>query len=177
MKLSPLILDETRRRLGAAGAGGLALGFAALVYLAAIVAPAALEAARAGARPERSGVAAPAPGPAAPDTGASFLAGLPDATATAPVLAEIYAAAAREQLSLARAEYQFAPAGDPVFQLYQIHAPVRGSYVQVRRFIQAALKRVPGMALEEVSFRRQTIGEAQVEARVRFTVYLRKGRS
>lgn len=173
MKLTALILDEYRLRLGWAGLAGLALAALAIGYALAVVAPRAIDAAGEGKRPtvDRSMAM-----DSASEAAQRFIDSLPDSTGTAPVLAEIYAAAARENLALGRAEYQFAPAGNPMFQLYQIQAPVRGNYVQVRRFIQAALKRVPTMALDDVSFRRQSIGDPQVEARIRFTVYLRKER-
>lgn len=177
MKFSPLILDETRRRLGVAGLCGLALALVALIYLAVIVFPSAR---RLMVREEPEQVAQlerPVARPSGDAAAVQFLASLPDVTTTASVLSEIYGAASREHISLARAEYQMATGSDPVFQLYQINAPVRGDYVQIRRFIHAALARVPYMALEEVSFRRKAIGEHEIEARIRFTVYLRKDRA
>lgn len=175
MKVSPLIVDELRLCLGAAGMAGVLLGVAAVIYVAAVVLPPVLRPApRVEApRPERAIRNPVADGDAAL---VEFVAGLPDAKATSAILAEIYQAAAEQRISLARAEYQMANGSDPAFQLYQITVPVHGHYVEIRRFIRSALARVPHMALDEAGFRRKAIGEGQVDARLRFTVYLRKDR-
>jgi len=50
--------------------------------------------------------------------------------------------------------------------------PVRGTYAQVRGFVNAVLDAVPAAALDEITLKRQAIGDQNLEARVRFTLYL-----
>lgn len=84
----------------------------------------------------------------------------------------IYDAAAVERLSLAQGQYVLTPVKDTRLNRYQISLPVRGDYGQIRRFITAALAAVPNLALDELSLQRQEIGEAQVDARIRLSLYL-----
>jgi hypothetical protein len=50
--------------------------------------------------------------------------------------------------------------------------PLRGTYPQVRRFVAAALARVPHLALDTIQFERSKVGEAVVNAKVTFVLYL-----
>ena len=50
--------------------------------------------------------------------------------------------------------------------------PVSGSYEQVRGFIAAALRDVPSLALDDIEFQREKIGDAQLETKVNMTLYL-----
>jgi hypothetical protein len=90
------------------------------------------------------------------------------------LLSRVYAAAEEKKLSLLRGEY--APSTDPRTGLvrYRLVFPVRGSYSQVREFVSATLKSVPTLAMDEVSFERPAISESVVEARIRFTLYLKR---
>lgn len=90
-------------------------------------------------------------------------------------IGRIKAAADEEKVVLERADYRFSNTGDPPVPL-RIAMPVKGSYSQVRRFINAALMEVPAMALEEFSLVRQTAKDQQVEAQLQFVVYVRSGK-
>lgn len=85
----------------------------------------------------------------------------------------LYKAAEKENVHLAHGEYR--PAGQPgkhPAQL-QILLPVTGNYGQIRRFISAALAEIPFLALDEIDFQRSTTGGSSIEAKIRFTMYLR----
>lgn len=84
----------------------------------------------------------------------------------------IYAAAAAEKLSLMHGEYTGAELPAAGLVRYKITLPLKGSYGQVRRFIAAALKTVPGLALDDVTVQRPNIGDAAVEARVQLSLFL-----
>ena len=43
--------------------------------------------------------------------------------------------------------------------------------MSVRRFVVRALNDVPGLALDEISIRRENAGSASIEARVQFTLF------
>ena len=55
---------------------------------------------------------------------------------------------------------------------YQLTLPVKGSYRQIRGFIAQVLTDVPASALEEIGFRRDTVGTDRIDARLRLTLYL-----
>lgn len=86
---------------------------------------------------------------------------------------EIYAAARRERLSLQRGEYKLIPEREAGLVRYQIVLPLKGSYPQIRRFIAEVLEEVPAAAIDDVSIRREKIGDASVEARLRLNLYMR----
>ena len=56
--------------------------------------------------------------------------------------------------------------------MYEVDLPVKGSYVQIRKFIVKVLNAMPSAALEEVSFKRESVGSGELEARIRFTIYM-----
>jgi hypothetical protein len=55
---------------------------------------------------------------------------------------------------------------------YQLNLPVKGSYAAIWQFALSALRAIPFASLDDISFRRDSIGDATVEARLRFTLYL-----
>ena len=58
------------------------------------------------------------------------------------------------------------------FDRYQVQLPVRGSYAQIRTFLEAALAEIPVMSLDQVSFRRKAVNETAVEAEIILTLHL-----
>lgn len=88
------------------------------------------------------------------------------------LIKSIYSAARAESLVLAQGEYKYSPAKAGGMGIYQVNFPVRGSYTQIRKFIIKVLNSVPSAALEEVSFRREEVGKADLEAKIRFSIYL-----
>ena len=55
---------------------------------------------------------------------------------------------------------------------YEIVLPVHGTYPQVRVFLAQVLTKIPHLALQSVSFERQKVGDAMIEANIRLTLYL-----
>lgn len=88
-------------------------------------------------------------------------------------LSRVYAAAEEKNLQLVRGEYALAKDRQTGLMLYRLTLPVRGSYTQIREFVAAALKAVPTLALDDLSFERPKISDAQVQARIRLTLYLK----
>lgn len=87
-------------------------------------------------------------------------------------LDKLYATAEAEQLVLAQGEYRGLADKSGKLTRYQVTLPVKGSYVQIRKFIDAALIAVPVAALDDVNFKRETIAANQLEARIKFTLFL-----
>ena len=58
---------------------------------------------------------------------------------------------------------------------YQVSLPLHGNYLQLRRFIDAVRKDDPAVALQDVQFKRAKVGDALLEAMVRFDYFMRPG--
>jgi hypothetical protein len=80
--------------------------------------------------------------------------------------------AAKSGLVLSQGEYKSAWDRNARVHTYQVNLPVKGSYAAIWQFALAALRALPFAALDDVSFRRDSIGDPVVEARLRLTFYL-----
>lgn len=103
---------------------------------------------------------------------AGFYAFFPSTPALPDMLARMQRAARDNGLTLERGEYRMVR--DAAFALarYQMTLPVRGSYAQVRGFVNDVLDSVPAAALDEMTLKREDVAEPVLEARVRFTLFL-----
>lgn len=88
-------------------------------------------------------------------------------------LDKLYAAADTAGLTLDQGEYRTVPDKTGKLIRYQVTLPVKGSYGQIRRFVDLALVEVPIASLDDISFKREAIGATQLEARVKLTLFLR----
>lgn len=84
----------------------------------------------------------------------------------------LFGLAAKANLKLSQGEYKRAFERNARLHTYQVTLPVKGSYADVWQFGLETLRVIPFASLDEISFKRESIGEAQVEARVRLTLYL-----
>jgi hypothetical protein len=84
----------------------------------------------------------------------------------------LFALAAKSGLVLSQGEYKSAVDQNGRFHTYQVNLPVKGSYGAIWQFAMQALRAIPFASLDEISFRRDTIGAPAVEARLRLTLYL-----
>jgi len=85
----------------------------------------------------------------------------------------LFALAAKNGLSLSQGEYKTGYDRNARVSTYQINLPVKGSYDAIWQFALGALRAIPFVSLDDISFRRETIGDPAVEARLRLTLYLR----
>ncbi|MHC6225775.1 type 4a pilus biogenesis protein PilO [Pseudomonas sp. X10] len=97
---------------------------------------------------------------------------LPDQPQASELIERLYRLARAERISLARGEYALGV--DPKTHLarYQIVLPVRGSYPQIRGFLQALLGQLPTLVLEDLELQRKRIGDDELNGRLRMTLYL-----
>ena len=91
----------------------------------------------------------------------------------AQLLARLHSAGAAAGVELRAAEYRLQKTGTRI-ERYEITLPVTGSYNQIRTFIGGALKEIPALSLDQVTFRRQRPEDTQVQAEVRVTLHLVK---
>ncbi len=103
----------------------------------------------------------------------SFYAFFPNDDIAPVVLERLFAAAARENLTLPQGDYRVAkePAGR--LTRYEITLPLKGAYPGLRRFIAQSLQETPALSLQGASFVRQAAGDIGVDAQVRLTLYVR----
>lgn len=87
-------------------------------------------------------------------------------------VATLFGLAAKSGLTLSQGEYKAGYDRNARIYTYQVMLPVKGNYGSVWKFGMLALRAIPFASLDEISFRRDAIGEAAVEARLRLTLYL-----
>lgn len=89
------------------------------------------------------------------------------------LLKTVFAEAATAGLPLAQGDYSWVSEADGGYDKLQIVLPVKGTYQQVRAFAETLLAKLPSLALDEISFRRETVKSTGIEARLRLTLYLK----
>jgi hypothetical protein len=191
IRLAGLLL---RLRLSLLRAGPVALGAAVVSLLAAATLAGLLHAllqeererealqARAAqatqaARTVKAGAggASQAPALAPPDNLDAFYAALGQRRTAEQQVRTLFTLAAKSGLVLSQGEYKSAWDRNARVHTYQVTLPVKGRYAAIWQFALAALRAVPFAALDDISFRRDSIGEPTVEARLRMTFYLSDG--
>ncbi|RJP72654.1 MAG: pilus assembly protein PilO [Comamonadaceae bacterium] len=104
---------------------------------------------------------------------AEFQRQLPDAAAALEAVQVIHRSAAEHGVALATGEYRLLREGGTRLQRYQITLPADGAYPALRAWMADVLNTLPTIALDELSLSRDAVGATQVEARVRWSFYLR----
>jgi hypothetical protein len=165
--------------LGPAGIAGLGVALFCLPFWFTAVAPAQAEVKRRALAAERARARLPAqPLPAAADGAAldleRFYARFPRVERLPLELDTLYAHAKVAQVQLLQGEYRLESSSGGL-AAYHVTLPVRGSYPQLRQFVGRVLKDMPTTSLDAVRFERKKAADAQLEAQVRLTIYLRKG--
>lgn len=122
-----------------------------------------------------SALAVAAAPPSDGDNLALFHAALGERRRAAQYMNVLFGLAAKAGLHLSQGEYSFDGGKAGRIGSYRVVLPVKGSYQAIWRFVLAVLRELPFAALDGIAFRRENIGEAQVEARLRLTLYLRDG--
>lgn len=160
--------------LALAGAGACLLGAAALAWL--------LPQGRAEARLHADALQAArqpvavAAAPSTPDGNlAAFQRALGERRYAEQQVRTLFGLASKAGLTLQQGDYRSGYDQGARVHTYQVTLPVRGSYKSVWRFAMMALAAIPFASLDEVSLRREAVGDATIDARLRFTLYLRDG--
>ena len=87
-------------------------------------------------------------------------------------LARFYAAASQTGVAPQRVEYRnVEPQGIPLV-LHELSVPASGSYAKIRAFSESVLANVPVASLDQITFRRTAGTDSEIEADLRFTLYL-----
>jgi Tfp pilus assembly protein PilO len=102
----------------------------------------------------------------------NFYAFFPVIEALPEVLGKVQRAARDNGLQLEKGEYRLSQEREFPLARYQVTLPLRGTYPQVRGFVNDVLDAVPAAALDELALKREAAGDPMVEARVRFTLFV-----
>jgi hypothetical protein len=87
------------------------------------------------------------------------------------ILRQLFGEARQARLAVDTGKYEVkATAGDGVVR-HLVTFPVTGPYPQVRAFLDATLASLPAVALSDLVLERKSIGDGNVEAQLRMTVY------
>jgi len=119
---------------------------------------------------------APAPAPAqAQDNLDAFYGALGARGSAEQQVKTLFGLATKSGLVLRQGEYKPGYDRNAQVNTYQVNLPVKGSYAAIWQFAMAALRTIPFASLDEITFHRDAIGDATVDARLKLTLYLRDG--
>jgi hypothetical protein len=116
-----------------------------------------------------------APPPHVPDAAeqlVAFHAFFPPRRQISAALGELNRLALAHQLVLASGDYKFNDEKNLRLARYELRLPVRGTYAQVYGLVAAALNAMPSLALDEIVIKRESRLADQVEAQLRFSLYV-----
>jgi hypothetical protein len=77
-----------------------------------------------------------------------------------------------EHIVLAQSDYQQQFHSATQVTQVRIMQPVRASYPQLRRYIEAVLRTIPNASLEQIAARRDNVGQSQLETRLRWSFWM-----
>ena len=123
--------------------------------------------------PAPSTLVTPPPPPSANQNLAAFYDTLGEKRYAEQQVKVLFDLAAKSSLTLNQGEYKAAYDKASRVSTYQIILPVKGPYQSIWQFAMQGLRAMPYASLDEVGFRRDTIADPAVEARLRFTLYLK----
>lgn len=103
-----------------------------------------------------------------------FYRSLPATADLTDVLERVHLAAAASGLLLKSGDYRLQQQDqEGALARYEMALPLSGTYAQLRSFVGEVLSALPTAALEDVSIRRETIGQARSESVLRLVVFIR----
>lgn len=98
----------------------------------------------------------------------------PRQDAIAERMAKLYGAAAQHNLNLEQGEYRLIPVRESKLARYEIVLPIKGGYLQLRKFVAQVLTEVPNLSLDAITFSRQKIEDSSIDVQLNMTFYLRQ---
>lgn len=172
-------LAQSLRGIGLPGWVGLVSGLACVVTLWGVIEPLRAEALRLDADSQQlAQQAATRPAPITAPTPQQqlidFEQRFADERSIAPTLARLQAIAQLRGFRLEQAEFKLTSEPTEPLARYTIVLPIKADYRALRRFSRDALRELPALALDEVSLRRSDPTSPQLDAQLRFVLFLAK---
>lgn len=103
----------------------------------------------------------------------AHIADLPTLQEVSEIITRLHEVARASGVTWLQADFLFSPASATQLPTYSLVFPLQGSYKNIRQFITNSLNNEPALALSEISFKREDPNAAQVNAQVRFVLYLK----
>ncbi len=105
----------------------------------------------------------------------TFVGRLPLRSELPQITAKIVASAATAGIVLERGAYDFSITPSKRLIRARMSFPVHGRYPDIRRFVDSTLAAIPDAAVDGLRLQRKDIGAAEIDAEIRFAIYLRSG--
>lgn len=116
---------------------------------------------------------APAQAPVEQHNFNTFMNNLGDSRHAEQQLRTLFTIAGDLEIELPEGQYKLACDESGDICRYRVQLPVTGSYALVRAFIEQVLQAIPFASLDELSFKRQSVSDGEVEARLGITLFTR----
>lgn len=97
---------------------------------------------------------------------------LPLAAQQVDILTRIKAQVLSSGLSWPKADYKLVRLSDENLAHLEVHTTLKGAYPKLRQLITSLLDKEPALAVQELSLQRPNADIQEVEAKIRFVVYL-----
>lgn len=85
----------------------------------------------------------------------------------------LHAIAESYGLKIKKAQYKYTFSVEGQFYNYQIILPIKGSYSDIRMFVEEFLSTFPFASLDQINFKRDNSSEELVEAKIQFSLFLK----
>jgi hypothetical protein len=169
------LIPQLQYRLMRIGSAGLT-GVVALIVAALVAVVVWLPSHQAEVALRTEWLQAAASGPATTPATAGvdhLVASLPTRAQIPAVLGQMLVEADKAGVALDKGHYDFRPPQSGALGRYAFEFPVKGSYPNVRDFIDRTLMVVPAAGLEKLRIERKTVGDTLINADIGFVVFVR----
>lgn len=85
--------------------------------------------------------------------------------------------ATEQGLQVPNGDYRLMPGKDGLFNRYVLNLPVKGNYRKIRHYVTVVRGEFPDLAVDDITLRRDNIGNTDVEAQLRFVLFGRRNAS
>jgi hypothetical protein len=164
-------LRQLREQLGPMGLASLGLLAAGALFVAFVLQPLQEKNLQLESSLARQGGRAGVPGVASGKL-ESFYAYLGKSEAPTDWLAKLYGIGKATGVELQSATYRTQAGGK--IERYEIVLPVSGSYLQLRDFLKRALAEIPVLSLDQLTLKRESRNDGDVQAELKMTLHLVK---
>jgi len=90
----------------------------------------------------------------------------------AEILSKIYSMAKNSKITLEHGTYKKIIDKTSPFSKYEIEFPIKGKYSEIQLFTSRILNNIPAIALNQISFKRETINDTNIQSKLFFTLYI-----
>ena len=97
-------------------------------------------------------------------------------TGVSDILRSVGRIAQRNGVVLSQSEYQNSAEGHGGLSRLQVTMPLRASYPQLKKFVEQVLLEYPGISVDELVLKRESVAQNQVEVRVKLSLWIQPGK-